>query len=406
MNNSRRGFTLIELLVVVTVIAVLIALLLPAVQSAREAARRAQCRSNLKQIALAEHNYLDVQKMFTPAYVVLHIGRLRCVCVCGKIIQIPNDQGTKLCSEGTCACHDDPNLHTWGEFLLPFLEASQVYNRIDLNAPNFSPINMTCLNPLWNYTAPNSGDCADPCAAKRPTAAVIPVYVCPSSVRPSNPFLEGLSADFSSNVWPIRVRGASDYTGLSGYASGLAESYQSLKGLPLQPANYFQLNQTGVLSAANPSPTIEKIVDGTSTTILCAENAGRPWLWIRGTHQPLVHPPLIANNPPPRYVTSNPGGCWACFENAENWIAGTTFDGLANTDSGDVGNPGSGAVPTCFFNCTNEYLCNAVYSFHPGAGGVAMCDGSARMLSENISVTVFLPLMTFAGREPITDGSF
>src|SRR5579885_3432757 len=56
----RAGFTLIELLVVIAIIATLIALLLPAVQAAREAARRSQCRNNLKQFALACHNYHDV----------------------------------------------------------------------------------------------------------------------------------------------------------------------------------------------------------------------------------------------------------------------------------------------------------------------------------------------------------
>jgi prepilin-type N-terminal cleavage/methylation domain-containing protein/prepilin-type processing-associated H-X9-DG protein len=60
----RRGFTLIELLVVIAIIAILIALLLPAVQQAREAARRSSCKNNLKQFALALHNYHDVALSF------------------------------------------------------------------------------------------------------------------------------------------------------------------------------------------------------------------------------------------------------------------------------------------------------------------------------------------------------
>lgn len=96
MTVRRRGFTLIELLVVIAIIAVLIALLLPAVQAAREAARRAQCVNNLKQFALALHNY----------------------------------HGTVGCfpwGHGPLSCND------WGyiPLLLPYLEQTSMYNALN-----------------------------------------------------------------------------------------------------------------------------------------------------------------------------------------------------------------------------------------------------------------------------------
>jgi prepilin-type N-terminal cleavage/methylation domain-containing protein len=64
--RRESGFTLIELLVVIAIIAVLIALLLPAVQQAREAARRTQCKNNMKQLALAVHNF-EASNMTIPS---------------------------------------------------------------------------------------------------------------------------------------------------------------------------------------------------------------------------------------------------------------------------------------------------------------------------------------------------
>src|SRR5689334_24063245 len=68
-RNRRPAFTLVGLLVVIGIIALLIGILMPALGKARKASKTASCLSNVRQLVMAEIQYVNENKgRFSPYY--------------------------------------------------------------------------------------------------------------------------------------------------------------------------------------------------------------------------------------------------------------------------------------------------------------------------------------------------
>src|SRR5262245_58745943 len=110
LSTRRVGITLIETLVVFAIVGILLALLIPAVQYAREAARNAACQNNMRQLVLAIHQYESAHASLPSLYN-------------GTFVERPRNP------------IDEFHFHSWRVAILPQLEQSALYERIDLSKP-------------------------------------------------------------------------------------------------------------------------------------------------------------------------------------------------------------------------------------------------------------------------------
>ncbi|MEM7812123.1 MAG: DUF1559 domain-containing protein [Planctomycetota bacterium] len=131
--RRQRGFTFGQFAIWMfggsSLLGIFTALLLPSIsRGTGQAAHRTMCKNNLKQLGLALHNYHDVHGSFPPAYTEDDCGR---------------------------------PLHSWRTLLLPYLEQSDAYARLDLARAWDDPVNAAVFEEM-------SPD----------------VFVCPSSAIP------------------------------------------------------------------------------------------------------------------------------------------------------------------------------------------------------------------------------
>jgi prepilin-type N-terminal cleavage/methylation domain-containing protein/prepilin-type processing-associated H-X9-DG protein len=353
---APNGFTLIELLVVIAIIAVLIALILPAVQAAREAARRTQCVNNLKQIALACHNYETQQGSFPM----------------GNISVLFNDPLGQYAQP--CQRHWVISAFV---FILPFVERGNEYASYNFSLP---------YNSLSNLTALSSN---------------ISTYICPSDTTPGpSPANEIVTTQCSYGM----SRGQQENI----FYNWALNSFPD----PAQP-NYQHCNSAQGDGAFGPDIAfrVADFTDGVSNTFLFGEvsrfvqeGSWSNWHFWQYTGG-FAAPPWNGTNPwneigrpatggfvipqpnsPPDQTGQIGTACFANSHQSPDW-----FDPIKN---------GSG-LPAC-----RQLGQWGFRSLHPGGINFALGDGSVRFIKNAVDWMTYRALGTRSGGEAIAGESY
>jgi prepilin-type N-terminal cleavage/methylation domain-containing protein/prepilin-type processing-associated H-X9-DG protein len=227
----------------------------------------------------------------------------------------------------------NPPTLSWTPFILPFIEQGPIYQRYRVDR-------------AWDDASTNDAG---------PNQFQIPVFICPSAPGPR----------VGANN-----RGILDYPATTQLTR--PNPYYTAHPMPPSDPTYI-----GVLGH-NVRRRIGDVSDGTSTTMLLAEDAGRNQFWLMGKESGSI---------PANFTNGGEAGAWA------NPGGQITVNGVnrANIGTNSPLTPGD-----CGVNCSNA---NEIYSFHTGLANILFCDGSVRTLKSETSVNVVIPLLTRAAGE-------
>lgn len=328
MNTKRYGLTHVELLAVVGIAGILLALLIPAVQGARESARRFACQNNLKQTAMAILNSESTHGSLPSLYNCSFLKQPR-------------------------SASDEFHFHSWRVAILPFIEQSVIFDRIDFGRAATDPGNLKNI------------------------ATSIPVFRCPSTNSPSVTVPEiGVFPDGGSVVNVIGPAARSDYEAVLGLlpdpvSTSLLDMLQRARFGPWGGIRYLPMSTaiTGARIASYKDGRLRDTIDGLSQTILVGERSGRPDYYDDGK--------LIDAFP---YVPPNDQ---KIDSQQAAWCVSTHFPQLLFEPHQSI----------------NDSNYGGLFGFHKSGANVALADGSVRLLSVSTSTTTLNALVTRANQD-------
>jgi prepilin-type N-terminal cleavage/methylation domain-containing protein/prepilin-type processing-associated H-X9-DG protein len=355
-TRKRGAFTLVELLVVIAIIGILVALLLPAIQAAREAARRAQCLSNIKNMALGVLNYEDAHHTFPQ-------GSTSLIQV-GTVHQFAD---TDPRPDPALVGRMGPN---WVIFVLPHVEQQDMYDRFDF------------VGSYVNRPGGNMNNNVNMMLRSQE----LPIMMCPSDPNNRTQYMGGnpLNANwargnYAANAGRQFVR--STEPGMSGPNSS-AWSGQSTGQVNAGTDFTCQRGVIGPYVGA----TLKQITDGTSKTIMLGEiRAGLDdqdsrGIWAAG----IVGSSLLAKFG----AVSDTNGPNSCSGHGDDVLAPGWYDGGGGgtTCTAPTTSPGLAECMTAH-DAGGQASQAGARSKHPGGIHVAMCDGSAQFVSDDIETS-------------------